>query len=103
MEKKTKSITIRESAFNYESLDTKNISELDKVSIDLELREETYKKGTEDEFTVKIATIGEEDYRVPISVLKALKEILTEKPDLEFFKVKKSGEGMKTSYTVIPL
>lgn len=44
-----------------------------------------------------------EDYRMPTSVLKNLKAILVEKPELKEFKVSKSGEGLKTAYTVITL
>jgi len=46
--------------------------------------------------------VDDEEYRVPTSVLKSLKVILEDKPDLKFFKVKKTGEGLKTEYTVIP-
>jgi len=35
--------------------------------------------------------------------LKSLKAILEENPNLKDFKVKKSGTGMSTEYTVIPL
>ena len=31
------------------------------------------------------------------------KEIVKEKPEVKFIKVNKSGEGLKTAYTVIPL
>ena len=41
--------------------------------------------------------------RVPRTVLKSLKAIREEKPDLQEFKVKRSGEGLKTVYTVITL
>ena len=51
----------------------------------------------------KVFKHEEEEYRVPKSVLKQLKEQLEVNPKLKFFKVNKTGEGMKTSYTVIPL
>ena len=46
---------------------------------------------------------GGEKYKVPVSVLSALKEILEVKPELKLFKVIKKGEGLKTEYTTIPL
>jgi hypothetical protein len=47
--------------------------------------------------------VNGEEYRVPDSVLKALKDNLEVNPKLGWFKVKKTGEGLKTNYTVIPL
>ena len=44
-----------------------------------------------------------EDYRVPDSVLKTLKVLLEDNPELEFFKVKSEGEGFHKKYTVIPI
>lgn len=95
--------TIKENAENYESPQTKNIVELKKVSVNLEIREETVNQGEENEFTVKKFTVDGEDYRIPDSVLKQLKEHLKENPKLEFFKVNKTGSGLKTEYTVIPI
>ena len=47
--------------------------------------------------------IDGEDYRVPVSVLKSLKAILEARPEVKNIKVSKTGEGLKTEYTVIPL
>ena len=94
---------LKEEAQNYEPAKTKNIAELDSVQIDVKVRDETYKEGTTDEFKLKVITIDAEDYRVPVSVLKSLKAILEEKPNLKSFKVKKTGLGLSTEYTVVPL
>ena len=94
--------TIKEAAEAYESKKTLNIADLPVVTTDIEVREETFKEGTKDEFTINIATIDDKEYRVPDSVLKSLQAILKEKPDLKSIKVVKSGEGMNTEYTVIP-
>jgi len=96
-------VQIKEEAEAYESKQTKNISELPLVAIDLEIKEETFKDGDGKEFTIKFVEINNERYRVPVSVLKNLKAILEEKPDLKTFKVKKIGSGMNTEYTVIPI
>ena len=103
VEVKPKMTSIKEQAKAYEPQQTKNISELDQVSVNLELQTETYKEGTPDEFSVNVTEIDGEKYRVPVSVLAQLKEILEEKPEMEYFKVRRSGEGMNTKYTVIAL
>ena len=90
-------------AENQKEKKTQNIADLDKVSVDITCREETFTKQDGDEFTINVAEIDGQDYRVPASVLKQLKAVLKEIPDLKYFKVSKSGEGMNTEYTVIPL
>lgn len=96
--------SITEEANNYEPpKQTGNIADLDKVSTKLDIVEKTFKEGTEDEFKIKVCTVNGEDYRVPATVFAALKEILVIKPDLEYFKVTKTGEKLNTKYTVIPL
>lgn len=95
--------TFREQAQAYEPPQTKNIADLKVVPIDVPMTERTFKQGTPDEFTAKIITIDGEDYRVPGSVLYDIKAIIEEDPKVEFVKVKKSGLGQQTRYTVIPL
>lgn len=94
---------IKEEAMAYESPQTKNISELARVQVDLEVTEKVFKEGTLEEFRMKTIKVEGEDYRIPVSVLESLKIMLVDNPNMKFFKVKKAGEGMKTSYTVIPL
>jgi len=100
---------LRESSLTYESNETKNITELAKVSTILELEERTFNEGKLDkdgksiQFSIKVVIVDGEEYRVPDSVRKQLKVHLEEKPDLEFFKVKSTGTGMNTAYTVIPM
>ena len=95
--------TIREEANLYEPKTTKNIADLEKVSVDLNVEERTGTDKNGKEFSYKVAVIEGEDYRVPATVLKQLKEQLAEKPDIEEFKVRVSGTGMNTEYTVIAL
>lgn len=95
--------TIKEEAQAYESPKTKNIADLEKVPTDIETEEREFTKEDGTSFHLKVIVVNGEDYRVPTSVLKSLKAILEEKPDLKFFKVKKVGEGLKTEYTVITL
>ena len=96
-------VTLGESARQYESPKTKNITELKVVStsFNLEDGEGTDSKG--EKFKYKFFVIEGEEYRVPASVLGNLKAILEKKPDLKEFSVSSTGTGMDTRYTVIPL
>ena len=84
---------------------TKNISELDVVSIEAEILHDG--KGMNEngeEYTYSYLLVNNERYRVTSGVIKQLKDILAENPKLTKFKVKKSGEGkLGTKYQVIPI
>ena len=95
--------SLKQEAEEYVPPTTKNITELEKVSVDTDVVEKEYSKDDGSTFTVKVITVDGEDYRVPITVIKSLKVILKEKPGLKYFKVARSGEGFKTVYTVITL
>lgn len=86
----------------YEPKTMKNIAELEVVNTNVDVKEETFGDGA-DQFTAKLIEVNGEKYRVPVSVLKNLKAILEVKPTLKTFQVKKTGSGMNTEYTVIPL
>jgi len=94
--------TIKESALAYEPPQTKNIAELEYVSVDIDIAEETHQKNDGEEFTVKIAVIDNQKYRIPNSVLEGLKSILKKFPDTKYFCVDRSGAGMNTKYQVLP-
>ena len=94
---------LNEEARNYTPATMNNITDLETVPTDIEVVEETFKEGTSEEFKAKIVRVEGEVYRVPVSVLKSLKAILEVKPDLKKIKVTKTGTGMNTEYTVIPL
>ena len=95
--------TLKEYATSYEPKRTKNIAELEAVSVSNEIKTEVRKNKEGDEYSISyIVSLGEE-YRVPNSVIEQLQTLLLEKPDMKTFKVKKKGEGLNTSYTVIPL
>ena len=95
--------TLIEEARAYEGKETKNIADLPKVSTVLEITEKKGMDNKNEEYTYKVITIEGIEYRVPASVLKSLKTILEDNPNLKEFKVKKTGQGMDTEYTVIPL
>lgn len=96
--------TISETAKSYEAPSTKNIADLDEVTTDLDVKDDVWHDDEKNlDVPYKFIELNNDRYRVPVSVLKSLKAILAENPDLKKFKVKKTGEGLKTSYTVIPL
>ena len=94
---------LRESAKAYEPQQTKNIAELEAVSLDVPIEQRKGKDQTGKEFEYAVAIVLGEEYRVPATVLKDIKAIMEAKPTLKTVKVIKKGEGMKTQYTVIPL
>ena len=99
--------TIKESAESYEPRQTKNISDLDKIPVTLEIVDDEYEleqeNGESKTIKQKVVLLNKEFYRVPDSVRKQLKAHLETRPNLKFFKVIREGTGLKTSYTVIPL
>lgn len=102
-EVKNKMATVKELAENYVPASSLTIADLEAVSASQEIIEKTYKKDTDDEYTNNVIVQGDKDYRVPDTVLKQLKVMIAEKPEMTTFKVKKEGEGITTTYTVIPL
>lgn len=95
--------SLRDSAKAYEPQQTKNIAELEAVSLDVPIETRKGKDQTGKEFSYDVALVAGEEYRVPATVLKDIKAIMSAKPTLKTVKVIKKGEGMKTQYTVIPL
>lgn len=96
--------TLKQEAMESEATaKTKNIIELPQVSTDLITRTETFKNKEGEDVTIKYIEVNGERFRVPQSVLNALKVILEDNLNLKTFKVKKTGEGMDTRYHVIPL
>lgn len=98
---------LKDEALAYEPKQTKNIAELDEVLVDIETQDDEFEatdeKGNPKVVKQKIAIIDGERYRVPNSVLAQLKVLIEDNPTLIKFKVKKSGQGLNTDYTVIPV
>ena len=94
---------LRETAKAFVPQTTKSIAELEVVSLDVPIQE---RKGTNKEGTAyafHVAIVMGEEFRVPSSVLNDIKAIMTAKPGLKTIRVLKKGQGMNTSYTVVPL
>ena len=101
---------ISEYAKDYEpTATTKNIADLEKVSVDLELQDDEFElvdKVTKLPKTIKqkIIVVDNDNYRVPVTVIQQLKVLLEDNPNMKNFKVKKSGSTKDdTRYQVIPL
>ena len=94
--------TIKEEAQAYEPPQTLNIADLDKIPIDLELKDGTGKDKEGIDFKYKYAEIEGKQYRVAGSILGGIKAILQKMPNLQFVQVIKQGQGMNTRYQVIP-
>lgn len=94
-------VNIKESANNYVDKSIKNISELKSVSVDSDIKQETFTKEDGETFTISYIEVNEEKFRIPDMVLKQLKVMLEDDKSLEQFKVLKSGSGLATSYQVV--
>ena len=97
-----KMATLKEEAQAYVPPTTKNIAELQKIPVSLELKDGEGKDKDNEVYQYKYAMVGGEKYRVPGSVLGGIKTLLKIRPNLEFVQVLKSGSGMNTTYQVIP-
>lgn len=88
---------------------TKNIADLPEVSTDLDIEDDEFEftdKATGKTKTVnqKVIEINGEKYRIPMSVIKQVKILLEDNPNLKRFKVRRSGKTKDdTTYMVIPL
>ena len=96
-------MNIKDFAKSYEPQKMKLISDLESVKSEIEFKTETRKDRENKDYLINFIVIEGIEYRVPISVIEQLKVVLETKPDLESFKVSKTGDGMATKYQVIPL
>lgn len=90
--------TLGEKAKAYEPKQIKTVAELELITTNMEIKSEK-----EAEFPYDYIEVNGERYKVPTSVISAINEMIADNPELTSFKVKKSGEGLKTKYTTIPI
>lgn len=95
--------TIRDTAITFQPKTTKNITELAKVPVALEIKMEVGTDQKGEDYSYYYCELNDDRYRIPASVLALLKSILVKKPTLQYFAVTKSGDGRNTRYAVIPL
>lgn len=94
---------LKEAANKFEPKTTKNIADLEIVRTDYPIQD---REGLDQDgkvFKYKVVIVGEDEYRVPNSVLADIKSILSAKPNLKTIKVIKKGTGMSTKYNVVSL
>ena len=99
-------MNMKEAAMAYEDKKTLNISDLDQVPIDVPLETKKVKEGTPEEFEVTVALFEGEEYRVPRSVLKAVKALLADPrtKGMTHFSVLRTGTTKDdTRYQVVPM
>ena len=95
--------TLREEAQAYTPPQTLNIADLDKIPIDIELKNSEGTRTDGEKFTYKFATVDGKDYRVAGSIIGGIKALLEKMPHLKFVGVIRQGTGMNTRYQVIPM
>ena len=104
----TKNLTLKELAQQQEIRTFKKIEEFKAINVNNEITERTCLTKEGKEFNIFEMSLYNEDtdatdnVRVPKSVLFGLQVLLKDNPDLEYFKVVKTGQGMNTRYTVLP-
>lgn len=83
---------------------TLNISDLPRFDVNMELKTFSGKdqKGESFQYDYVEDKDGNK-YRIPVSVLTQLHVFLEENPNHKQFKVKRNGQGMQTTYTLIPV
>lgn len=95
---------LKEIAQAYEPTGMKNISELDSVDVNAEIKEEEKENLSGEKYLVRCVEVDGVQYRVPFTVIKDLKAILERKPNLKCFAVSRVGTTKEdTRYAVIPL
>jgi|GEM_PF-1503404 len=96
--------TLKEAAQKYIPQTTKNIADLPEVDIEtMQLEDRSGVDNNNEQFNYKVIVVNGEEYRVPSSVIGNIKGILEKKPALKKVSVSKTGQGMNTRYTVIPM
>ena len=95
--------TLREEARAYEPPLTLNIADLEKIPVDIELKDGSGKTSDGEEFKYKYVVIDGRQYRVAGSIIGGIKALPQKLPDLKYVAVVKQGSGMNTRYQVIPI
>lgn len=93
---------LSEESVKYVSTKVQNISDLKKVSIDVEILEDHGTNSEGEEFTYKYILVDGVKYRIPGPVFAGIKAILQKMPDCKYISVGKEGTGLQTKYFVFP-
>jgi len=94
---------IRETAKAFQPKQTKNVADLQQLSLDWPIEDRKAMDKDGKEFDYKVVVHEGEEYRIPASVLNSIKTILEAKPNQKTVRVVKKGTGMNTEYTVVQM
>ena len=94
--------TLKEEAKAYEPPCTLNIADIEKIPLNLEVKDGEGKDSEGEPFKYKYTTIEGKDYRIAGSILGGIKAILEKIPNTQFFTVLRTGRGLNTRYQVLP-
>lgn len=79
----------------------KTVADLDKLELSkMEVLNGSGEDSAGKAYSYRYVLFEDREYRVPPSVLTQIKTLLEKNEALAFVKVEKSGEGLKTNYTV---
>jgi len=95
--------TLREEAMAYKPQQTLNIADLERIPVDIELKDGSGRSSDGEEFKYKYAIVNGQQYRVAGSIIGGIKALLQKMPELKFVAVIKQGQGMNTRYQVVPM
>ena len=96
--------TLKEQALAYEPPKTRNIADLEKLPVELELKDGEGTRDNGEKFYYKYIVVDGQEYRIPGVVLGGIKAILNKLPETKFVSVVREGQGKTgTRYQVIPL
>ena len=101
--------SLKEVAKNTTIRNFKQIQDFKFINANIELSKRTCQTNNGETFVIKEVSLYNEEtdeadrVRVPNSVINGLHVLLKDDPDLQYFRVIKTGEGMNTRYTVIPV
>lgn len=95
--------TLKEAAQAYVPPQKPTVADLDRLSVDMDVKTKTDKNRKGEEYTFNYIEVGGKEYRIAGSVLSDIKELLKKFPNLKYVSVIKSGEGQSTRYQIVPL
>ena len=101
--------SLKEIAKNTTIRNYKQIQDFKYIDVNIELSKRVCQTKNGENFEIKEVSLYNEDtdevdrVRVPNSVITGLHVLLKDNPNLKYFRVIKTGEGMNTRYTVLPV
>lgn len=94
--------SLKDEAVAYQPPETLNISDLDKIPVEIEVLCGEGKDKDGQTFKYKYIEVEGRQYRIPGIVLGGIKAILEKMPYIRFVSVLRQGTGLATKYQVIP-